>query len=123
MYTSCGQRLLQVGNDAVLGQGGACVSLGSSDLSIELGMGLINVMVSRLPLATLMMRTARLWGVHLHQQGSVNYLRPKGCSSCQAALFLTPEQCGSLLAADLHCLGSIAIPRMTDIRLCMQFCW
>ena len=47
MYTSCGQRLLQVGNDAVLGQGGACVSFGSSGLSIELGMGLINVMVSK----------------------------------------------------------------------------
>ncbi len=55
VYTSCGQRLLQVGNDAVLGQGGACVSFGSSGLSIELGMGLINVMVSRLPHAAYML--------------------------------------------------------------------
>ena len=49
VYTSCGQRLLQVGNDAVIGQGATCVSFGSSGLSIELGMGLINVMVRRLP--------------------------------------------------------------------------
>ena len=46
VYTSCGQRLLQVGNDAVVGAGAACVSFGSSGLSIELGMGLINVLVS-----------------------------------------------------------------------------
>ena len=45
MYTSCGQRLLQVGNDAVVGVGAACVSFGSSGLSIELGLGLINVLV------------------------------------------------------------------------------
>lgn len=49
VYTSCGQRLLQVGNDAVLGQGAACVNFGSSGISIELGFGLINVLVSYLP--------------------------------------------------------------------------
>ena len=48
VYTSCGQRLLQVGNDAVVGAGAACVSFGSSGLSIELGLGLINVLVSHL---------------------------------------------------------------------------
>lgn len=52
VYTSCGQRLLQVGNDAVLGLGGSCVGFGSSALSIELGMGLVNVIVSRTPAAT-----------------------------------------------------------------------
>ena len=46
VYTSCGQRLLQVGNDAVVGAGAACVIFGSSGLSIELGLGLINVLVS-----------------------------------------------------------------------------
>ena len=51
VYTSCGQRLLQVGNDAVVGAGAACVSFGSSGLSIELGLGLINVLVSHLQYA------------------------------------------------------------------------
>ena len=45
MYTSCGQRQLQVGNDKVQGQGAPCLGFGSSGLSIELGAGLINVMV------------------------------------------------------------------------------
>ena len=48
VYTSCGQRLLQVGNDAAVGAGAACVSFGSSGLFIELGLGLINVLVSHL---------------------------------------------------------------------------
>lgn len=61
MYTSCGQRLLQLGNDEVQGQGAPCVGFGSSGLSIELGAGLINVMVSPVT-AQLLSRFKKLSG-------------------------------------------------------------
>ena len=61
MYTSCGQRRLQVGNDEVQGRGAPCVGFGSSGLSIELGAGLINVMV-RSVAAQLLSRFKKLSG-------------------------------------------------------------
>ena len=113
MYTSCGQRLLQVGSDEVLGQGGACVSFGSSGLSIELGLGLVNVMVRHgLPSAAPV-----LWdGLPGLVRSSERADSDRMCALLDC-IWARVNVLGSLLAADGHHLGSTGQPSLIDTRL------